>query len=232
MNLNPFGFLNFGRTTASFGTVYTLLIPPLSISTLTLIDFLQFTISTTAHTLTIMRPLSSQQVTGQSHRCSAYLTALAADTQAVININQDPGVFTAYTFNGSSAPKTANNVIAASDYVAFQYPDGTWGLDTVASVSTLAVTLTNNLSTGGLAAAAPLWFFGISTDTNPADGKAHAPFTLPASTIANFGDEGKPFFSAFKAGEPLLIYVNNATAASVLERASAIYVNRGGPYQS
>jgi hypothetical protein len=180
-----------------------------------------------------MRPLSSQQVTGQTdRRCSAYLTAAAAASQAVININQDPGVYTAYSFNGSNAPRTANNAIAANDWVAFQYPDGSWGVDTVASVSSLAVTLTNNLATGGLAAAAPLWFFGIATDVNPADATAHPQLNIPASVITAFGSEGRPIMSTFKNGEPLLLHVNNAANASVLDRASVVYVNRGGPYQS
>lgn len=231
MGIQPFGFQTFGKKTAAAGTAYTMFVPPMA-NTQTLLEFLQFTISTTAHTLTIMRPLSSQQVSGQNGKCSAYLTAAAAASQAVININQDPGVYTAYSFNGSAAPRTGNNVIAANDYLAFQYPDGTWATDTVSSVSTLAITMTSTLGTGGLAASAAVWFFGISTDTNPADGQAHQAFSLPASSTVNLGSEGFPFFNAYQIGQPLLLYVNNATVASTLERLTATYVNRGGPYQS
>lgn len=229
MGIQPYGVRTLGKKTANAGTAYTLLIEPMLGNALTMLEFLQFTVSTTAHTMTIMRPLSSQQVSGQTGRCSCYLTAAAAASQAVININQNPGTYTAY-FSGT--PTTANNGIAANDYVAFQYPNGNWGVDTVSSVSTLAVTLSNNLGTGGLAAGAPVWFFGVTTDTNPYDGQAHPAYTLAASSIVNFGSEGFPFASTFRYGEPLLIYVNNATAASVLERGTAVYANIASPYSS
>ncbi len=234
MAIDAFGFSFNGKKTANANTAYTVLIEPYGApSCLTVLEFLQITNSTTAQTMTVLRPLSAQSLPGSSGgRCSCYLTAAAAASQAVININQDPGVFTAYSYPGGAAPRTANNVIAGSDYVAFQYPDGTWAVDTVSSVTSLAVTLTNTLATGGLAVGAPVWFFGVTTDTNPYNAIAHPAYTIPASTVINFGSEGWPFVATLGLAEPLLVYVNNATAASVLERASGAYVNRGGPYAS
>ena len=234
MAFEPFGFSFFGKKTAAAGTAYTQFIEPYgNPSCMTLLEFLQFTVGTTAHTLTILRPLSAQTLPGGSGaRCSCYLTAAAAASQAVIAINQDPGVYTAYSFMNSGVPRTANNAIAANDYVMFQYPDGTWAVDTVASVSSLNITLTNNLATGGLAAGAPVWFFGITTDVNPYNAIAHPQYTLTASSTVNIGSENFPFMGTLGLAEPLLLYVNNATAASTLERASGTYGNRGGPYSN
>ena len=226
------GQLHFGKVTANAGTAYTLFIPPMGINWFSILDFLQVTTGATAHTLTIMRPLSSQ-VMGSSPnqvRGSTRTTVAAAASQAVINIEQDPGVYTAYFPNAT--PRTGNNVIAANDYAAYQCADGSWVVDTVASVSTLAITMTANVPTGGVAAGAPFWFFGISTDTNPYTASAHGAFTLAASSVVNLGDEGSPFYGTLKQGEPLLLYVNNATNASVLERCSACYSDRGSPYQN
>jgi len=227
-----YGQYNFGKATANAATPYRVFIPPMPNAAAAL-SFVQILNSTTAQNMTIMRPLSSQNLPNQSgYRCSCYLTAAAAASQAVINVNQDPGVYTAYTFRNSAVPRTANNVIAANDYVAFQYPDGSWDFDVVASVTSLAVSLTNNLATGGLAIGAPVWYFGVPTDTNPYDGLAQPIFPIGASSRANYGDEPgvAGFLETYNYGEPLLIYVSNETAASVLQRGTAIYLDRGSPY--
>lgn len=230
------GRREYGKVTANAGTAYLLLVEPMSLNWWTYIEFAQFTTTGTAHTATVMRPLSTRLNNGNSgsqSACSCFLTAAAAASQAVIAINQDPGVYTAYTFNNNATPRTANNVIAANDNVAYQYPDGTWEINTVASVSSLNITLTNSLATGGLVAGAPVWFFGATGDTNPYDGKVHPAFNLysPSNpTILNFGSEGFPWMGTFSAGQPLLISVNNASNASVLERLTAGYSDRGSPY--
>jgi len=227
MSIVASGIRTLGKKTASAGTAYTAFVEPVNIF-MPFLNFAQFTVSSTAHTLTIMRPLSSQQVSGQANRCSCYLTAAAAASQAVIAINENPGTYTNY-FN--STPRTANNGIAANDYVAFQYPDGSWGVDTVSSVSSLNITLSNNLGTGGLAAGAPVWFFGITTDTNPYDAQAHPAYTLFANSAPlNLGATDAPIASTFRVGEPLLLYVNNATAASTLEQLVVEYAALNGPY--
>lgn len=233
MDYNPFGFNTKGRVTANAGTAYTQFIESLdNPGCLTVLNFAQVTVGATAQTLVAMRPLSAQALPGSSgQRCSCYLTAAAAAGQAVININQDPGVYTAYSFKNGATPRTANNGIAANDYLAFQYPDGSWGVDTVSSVSTLAITLSNNLATGGLASGAPVWFFGISTNVNPYDGLVHPTFTLPASTVVNLGSTF-PFCNSLGLAEPILLYCANGTNASVLESVGASYANRTGPFSA
>ncbi len=233
MSFNPSATYNLGKTTANAGTAYTQFVPPFN-QGLGMLEFLQASVGVTAHTLTVMRPLSSRSlpnfIQAQS-RCSCYLTADAAASQAIININQDPGLYTAY-FNSATPPTTANNLIAAADWVAFQYPDGNWGVDLVSSVTSLAVTLTNNLGTGGLKSGAPVWFFGVPANVNPYDGFAHPAFDLAASTIVNFGSEGFPFMSSFRPGEPLLVHVNNATNASIITRSTAVYCNFSTPFSA
>lgn len=223
------GYRNWGSKTAAAGTAYTLPVEPMS-GMWALLNLVSFTAGATAHTLTIMRPMSSQLVSGQTQYCSCYLTAAAAGGQAVINLNEDPGIYTSYEYNGSSAPRTANNGITAGDWLMFRYPDGTWGVDTVLSVSTLAITLSNNLGTGGLAATAPVWFFGVPADTNPNDAQAHPSFALAASVTTVFGASGSLVMGGFRANNPMLLHVNNATNASTLNFAAASYSDIGGPY--
>lgn len=230
-----FGVRNYGKVTANAGTAYTQFVEPgQGAGVITALTFAQWVTGATAHTLTVMRPLSAQSLPNSNgKRCSCYLTAAAAASQAVININQDPGVYTAYSFPGGATPRTANNVIAANDYVMYQYPDGTWEVNTVASVATLAITLTNNLATGGLASGAPVWWFGVTTDVNPYSATAHPAFALAASSTINFGSEAfSPWMTTFGQNEPLLLYVDNATNASVLERLSAAWLNVNTPYAS
>jgi hypothetical protein len=234
---NPFGFRNYGRVTASAGTAYTQLVEPMgNPSCATLLNFAQVTVSTTAQTLIAMRPVSALTIPNTSVRASCYLTAAAAGGQAVINVNQNPGTFTVYSYPNGGVPRTANRTVSSGDYVAYQYPDGTWEVNTISSISTLAFTLTNNLSTGnssfGLAANAPVWYFGPTTQVNPYDGLAHPVFTLPASGVINFGSEAFPLMSTLGLNEPLLLYCANATAASTLERVSASYAAKNGPYAS
>ena len=59
-------------------------------------------------------------------------SALAVSGQKVINATDAP-------------TDPAGNATAANDIIAFQLTDGTWEFDIVASLSTLAITITNNI---------------------------------------------------------------------------------------
>jgi hypothetical protein len=228
---NPFGFRHYGRVTATAGTAYTQFIEPLgNPSCQTIANFVQVTVSTTAQTLIAMRPVSALTIPNGGPRASCFLTAAAAASQAVVNVSQNPGTFTGYSYPGGATPRTANRTVSSGDYVAYQYPDGTWEVNTISSISTLAFTLTNNLNTGGLAINAPFWYFGPTTQVNPYDGLVHPVFTLPASTVVNFGSENFPFMSSLGLNSPLLLYCANATAASTMERASVSYTAKNSPY--
>ena len=180
-----------------------------------------YTTSTTQHNVYVMRPLNW-----------TYLTAAVAKNTTVFNVAADPGVYSTnykYPTAGGVPPcQAADNAIAANDYVAFQYVDGTWQLDTVASVSSLAITLTTgtaNRTGATVAANSPFFFFGIQTDVDPADGVAHWHTTTTASTnraalIADYFSGG---IQSWHPGDPMVIYVDNLTAAGALDLASGFY---------
>jgi len=173
----------------------------------------------TAHALFVMRPLNF-----------AYLTAAAAAGQAVVNVDYNPGNYSsAYRYavpNSTTSIRTANNLLAANDHVAYQVADGTWVADTVASLSTLAITLTANIPTGGIAEGAPLFFFGLSTDTDPATALPQPFITVPASqTQKVYQDVLAGLLGTLHPGDPLLIYSGNATAAGTLGLAAGMYLN-------
>jgi hypothetical protein len=217
------GRKTYGKITQAADTVITRLVEPRK-NVFTHITALAYTAAGTAHTLTIMRPLNKTT-----------FTAAAAAAQAVVNIAADPGVYT-----GS---RTANNVIAANDYVVYEAADGTFVLTTVSSVSTLAITLAANLPTGGVLQGGTMWFYGITTDTNPNDAQAHPQHTLTASVTTVLGnDPGEAAGSVCSSlppskipavstllcngkGDPLIVHSNNATAAGTLENVFVVYAN-------
>ncbi len=209
----------YGRKTASAGTAIVTLIEPVT-SAFTRLSSLWYTCSTTAHVLTVMRPLNKTTV-----------ASAASAAQAVINITADPGDYS--TVPGGGTVSTSDNVIAANDYCVYQCNDGTYRVDTVSSVSTLAITMANNVPTGGVAAGAPFWFFGIHSDTNPQDATAHPKFNLPAN-VATYLDADWGFVGTIKGitsgmagkSEPLIVYIDNATAAGYLEKVTAIYTSK------
>lgn len=182
-----------------------------------------YTSGATLHQLAIMRPLNWTTV-----------SSAAAINQAVINITADPGVYsTNYKYPQPSGFSTgtavvADNAIAANDYCAYQLVDGTWVFDTVASVATLAITMTTNvpnITGGGVAAGAPFFFFGIVSDSNPQTGVAHHQW----DSIASTGNEkfqtagGTSWCSSLNKGDPLIFYSPNGTNAGKLTTISGYY---------
>lgn len=207
----------YGRLTQNAGTVITRLVEPKP-GLFTRIDKLAITVSTTQHLLTIMRPLNKTT-----------LSAAAAASQAVVALTADPGDYPA-------TMQQADNAIAASDYVVVQLSDGTFFVTTVSSVSSLNITLAANLPIAANSGAS-FWFYGIITDTNPNDVLAHARFTLPVSgtTVLGNGD-GQGWYSSVRGSpllplvtgkfEPLILQIDNGTAASVFEYCKVVYDDR------
>jgi len=223
----------YGRITAVAGTVITRLVEPMP-GLFTSLAETWYINAGTAHALTVMRPLGK-----------TFASAAAAAAQAVINIAQNPG-----TYSNFGTINTANNNIAANDYVVYQSADGNYNITTVSSVATLAITLAGNVPTAGVLKGAPFWFFGITTDTNPADNLAHPAFTLTASaTTKLFGiDPGDTMAGGIGSiapaigigalystsngawplngqNEPIILHSDNATAAGTLEKVTAVYSN-------
>lgn len=218
----------YGKLTQTAGTVITRLVAPREGSFTRLLS-VWYTAGATAHTLTVMRPLGKTTA-----------SAAAAASQAVINITADPGDYDNY-----GVISTANNLIAANDFCVYQTADGNYVVDTVSSVSSLAITMTTNVPTATVLAGAPFWFFGIITDTNPADNLAHPQFNLYANITTYFGTDageaqmgfigtipGINLASATAAwpltgkNEPMILHSGNATNAGTLEKVTALYSSR------
>lgn len=191
---------------------------------ITHVSSLIYAAGTTAHDVVIMRPLNW-----------TYITEAVTANDTTVVLAADPGAYsTAYKYplpNGTTKPaNVANNAIAGSDYVAFQLRDGTWHVSAVTSVSSLTLTLTTatpNVTGGGCDANTVLYFFGVSTDSNPQTGLPHLYLTSTASTrVSFFSGQGPDSAAALNPGDPLIIYSANASNAGTLICASGYYADR------
>lgn len=208
------GKRNYGRKTETAGTVIVQLIEPWP-GAYTRVTGLRVSTLGTAHILTVLRPLN---MTTASAAVAAGGTSLVLSAQ--------PGDYNA---NGTVA--TADNNIATNDYVVYQNADGSY-VGEIVTVSSLTLTITAAV-TGGIAAGAPVWFFGIVTDTNPANNQAHPRFNLAANTTTTFGRSDGittiPDHKSMNVGngknQPLLLIIDNGTAASTIESLGVEYVH-------
>jgi hypothetical protein len=152
----------------------------------TVITRLTVTTGATAHTLTVMRPLAVVTT-----------TAAALASQKVVNISSDPGT------------------IAENDLCVLTLADGTFQLNKVDSVSTLAITFDDDLE-AAMASGAKVYFLGITTD-------GHEQAALPADTETTF-ESLVGYFVANNPGYPMVLSINNATNASVINGGCIMYV--------
>lgn len=118
----------------------------------------------------------------------------------------------------SVAPTSpAGDATASGDIIAYQVTGGGWEFNTVASLSTLTITLTNNIAIALLSGAA-VRIFGIIGDG------ANFTFGLTASVVTNYQDTvlcQAPFI-----GDPLYVTNANATAASFQNNMLFAYINK------
>lgn len=198
------------------------------------ITSLIYTTSTTAHTVTVLRPLNF----------TWFPSGLAKNTTAIpdssgasgTGIFSDPGLYSTsykYALPGSTAAPAAPSdqaISSTNKFVAYQLSDGTWRLDTIASGtfgSTLTLTTgTPNTTSGTIIAGGPLFYFGTTTLLDPATNKAHQLFLTIASTnkaeqlAANGNQSGIP---TLHRGDPLMVHSNNATATGIIEYVAGEY---------
>jgi len=220
------GGFQVGRNqTASAGTAIVVLIPPMT-GAITHVGEMVLTAGATAHDLYLLRPLNYTTV-----------ASAAASGQAVVNFTADPGIYsTNYLYPPLNLPygqalnplptfQTADHGIAANDYVVTETPDGAFWVAKVSSVSTLAVTMTTNVPTGGLVAGARIWYFGTISLNDPATAAAQFRFTTTASaanTVACVGF-GADLLGSLHPYDPILFYDANATNADTLNRLEGWY---------
>lgn len=237
-----FGNWAVSSKTATAGTPFTQFIPPWRgvsgapisyklvsgkpnwVKAKTHVSQIIYTDTGASHAVTVMRPLNWSVIKG----------AVAANSSTIV-LADDPGAYsTTYKYDLPAAvnvANVANNGIAGSDYVAYQLVDGTWVLDKVSSVSGLTLTMTTatpNVTGGGIADGAILFFFGVAADIDPATGQAHVNFTSSAASARTslLPDSALATVPALHAGDPLFIYSANATDAGTLNAAAGFYADR------
>lgn len=182
-----------------------------------------YTTGATAHLIGIMRPFNY-----------TWLTAAIAANGTGLTVYDDPGVYSTnlkYPSPLSTGTATvADNAIAAGDYVAIQLKDGNWHVSTIASGTfgggnLVLTTAVPNITGGGAAIGAPVYFFGVIANSNPLTGAVN-----PQTTIADSLTRDKSWaeanvgpVAALHPGDPMLFYSPNGTNAGTLEFISGFY---------
>lgn len=191
------------------------------------------------HTQTLGTAID-EEIPGQNGKRLAlvgldYLCGATAQTLNILHCGDTAGSRTTTSASAVSGQKdivaTANptdpagNATASADIIAFQLVDGTWEFDTVSSLSTKTITMTNNIQgidAGGGAAAvasgAKVRIFGVVGD------KYSFVVGLKASTRIVFKDTvicQAPFM-----GDPLYVTNANGTAASFQNMLLFAYINK------
>jgi hypothetical protein len=198
--------------TQSANTVIDVVIPPYS-GYRTALTYLAYSLGSTAHTITVMRPLGHTT-----------LSTAAAAAQAVINLTADPGTpASSMLASPYGEIPAAVNAIAANDYLVIKNPTtGIYNLYVVSSVATLAITLTANVPTGGFNIGQDVWFFGVAADTE----QALWNLTPTVSVRNTYSSGGKPLFVTPDINQPLILHSTNGTAAGTFDLVTADYVGR------
>jgi len=197
--------------TQNAGTVIDVVIPPYA-GYRTALTYLAYSLGSTAHTVTVMRPLGKTT-----------LSAAALAAQAVINLTADPGAAGQLLASPYGEIPTAANAIAGSDYVVIKNPTtGIYNLYVVSSVATLAITLTANVPTGGFNIGQDVWFFGVAADTE----QALWNLTPTVSARNTYSNGGNALFVTPDINQPLILHSTNGTAAGTFDLVTANYVGR------
>lgn len=204
--LNAISAFGRGKKTETAATRIRVLVPG-DPHGFTYLSFLRYTVSTTAHTLTMMR--------GQTHSKAAAAAAAAAVEIVVEDAMLD----------------AAGNALAASDLVAIELDDGSWHLGIVDTSGWTAGTKTITLTSGtaipagrSVLAGAAVISYGVAGDSG------HANYQLATGTsatvnypaVANAG----PLAKSPQRNSPIIIDSDNATAAGTIEAVSAVYAKR------
>jgi hypothetical protein len=248
--LNPISYSTFSTEahTATAGTAIQFLIPGAQRKRTKVTGF-EYTDTGTAHTLTFLRPLGGLGLSGTplapvlygNVQVGTIVTAAALAAATSVIINRDPGVYSVnFPIDGMGIPLAADRPAAANDFFAFEIGTPGSGRFYVSKISAISasgtvnangtynqtLTLSTAVPVGGIAAGARVFWFGITTDTDPRTGSAHPFFTGgAASSKVTFGEIGDVVMQTHGLGEPMLFNSNNATNAGTLNRMSGIYAD-------
>lgn len=225
------------RQTQTAGTAIVSLVPGRK-GRKTILTKLRYTSGGTAHTLTVLK---------EKARCKLAVAAAGAATSLIVD--RDPGKYsTDPTMGGAGTyaagvplgrgitPSTADNAIAANDYIAFELADGTPAFAKVTAVATDSATGRVTLTVAAISAAganvgAQVWFFGVAGDTDPQTNAVDQALKPTVSTATDFPNTSavgtEPVEISRRMFSPLLVYSDNITAAGTLEEGSASYAAAG-----
>jgi len=193
-----------GYKAEAFGTAYGVLIPPVP-GYIPMLNHVRYICGSTEHILWAMRCVATTE-----------LSAAAASGQTDI-VLEDIGAM--------QSEAGADENIAANDFLAFESEYGVVNFDSVASVSGSTVTLTSNLATKCDAGATVYIFGQIARPTN-----IERRFTVSVENdwqglSIQGGAPGQLTRHARSgAGDPMLLHIDNATAAGFLHAVSGEYV--------
>ena len=195
---------HIGRSTQTADTVITGLIPGKD-GGIARITGWSYTCAGTPHTVTFMRPVATTTATAG---------AAAAQKDVVVA-----------SVNSMKDSSGAAENLAAADYVVYQTTGGGYELNTVASFSTLTVTLGTNIAVA-IASGSTIWIFGEV-------GRAVHPTFLTVASINNDLSDarlqaGLPAQADLHnqrsgVGDPLIVHSDNETAAGILRYATGVY---------
>jgi hypothetical protein len=191
--------------------------------TLTHITTLIYTTGATLHQLAILRPKNF-----------TYFSAAVPINTKAISLNVDPGVYSTnynYPLAAGQAPAlVADHAIQAGDYVAYQFDDGVWALDTIASGTFGGGNLTLTTGTPNRAGAtiranSPLFYMGLVSLNDPATGYLDPQFDTTAATTNEKWQEllGPGLISTLHPGDPMIFYSPNTVNAGKLGLISGYY---------
>ncbi len=201
------GAFALGTATQTAATVITALIPPYQ-NRKTRVTDLVYRCGSTVNILSLMRPLGATTV-----------TTAVAEAGTAMTVTANPGV--------------TGNTAATNDWVVVELADGRYHLSLV-TVSSLTFTLSTAVpaDTGGIAANAKLWWYGLPGDTG------HLQITPAASTTNRYSDGSAGIFTTglpanlfdtniyanrSGLGDPVVLHSPNATAQCWIEKVSGYY---------
>lgn len=176
-----------------------------------------YTTGDTAHLVSIMRPLNF-----------TVTSAAVAANGTVINIADDPGLYSAnYKYSSTVPLQVADSGIATNDYIIVQCSDGSW-ISRKVTVSSLALTVAAIGANVTIDAGALVYQMGLPSDANPADGQVH-PSTITTASTVRESLWVESFYGSIPAlhdFEPMLFYSPNTVHLGSLESLTGFYSDR------
>lgn len=161
------------------------------------LEHLAYTAAATAHTLSILYP-------GSLAGCRTTASAAAAAAQKDVVCTDAP-------------TDPAGNAAASGDHIAYQVSDGTWEFNTVASISSSTITLTNNIATA-IPEGAKIRIFGVV-----GDGQCFQFAAGSGGTTVVENNQTVVRVDSTYEGDPVILQSNNASNAGFLLHAMFSY---------